>query len=374
MAIHLELRLISSFFTSLALHILILGLYFFLKSMEEKNLTIITDVELIEPASAEPEDALPPAQRAPQSAWEFLKLALPKIKESAPMDVQIEQKKEERRLESMEKLVDTNQNRFRPEAIKLDDQSRAPVQKLSDVMTQATDTKPVKIADLAMVKDIQLEDVGAKRAPAEVVAAIEFNQQSERPRTSLKDIQVTTTKTTEVKTAAPRQALPADMTYARPKATSGAAIATSGLPLGYGKGQVNIDSGPRRGPAAAGGNIQAMTQQPKETKAEVIEQTKKKAVEITGPLSGRKVLKAYLPQLPDWALQEGFKEALVVIRFSVAPDGRVVEGARVEKTSGYGRLDRLAIETLYQWEFAPLGAEQAQSTQWGFITFRFLIE
>jgi len=62
----------------------------------------------------------------------------------------------------------------------------------------------------------------------------------------------------------------------------------------------------------------------------------------------------------------------VAIRFYVSKEG-VVSGddMRVESTSGSGRLDRLAMESLKNWKFVPIAAEQRQ---WGVITFRFVLE
>ena len=52
-------------------------------------------------------------------------------------------------------------------------------------------------------------------------------------------------------------------------------------------------------------------------------------------------------------------------------DGAVMPDMRVEHTSGYGRLDRLAMDSLRNWKFEPIAA---QERQWGIITFRFLLE
>jgi len=47
------------------------------------------------------------------------------------------------------------------------------------------------------------------------------------------------------------------------------------------------------------------------------------------------------------------------------------EDMRVERTSGYGRLDRLCMDSLRNWTFAPAPGSGAQ---WGVITFRFILE
>src|SRR5581483_9842163 len=92
--------------------------------------------------------------------------------------------------------------------------------------------------------------------------------------------------------------------------------------------------------------------------------------QISGPLGSRKVLKAFVPQYPAWARAKNI-EADVAIRISVAPDGSVRDGAVVDRTSGYTELDKLAIEALKNWKFAPFAGGQ---DQWGVITFRFLLD
>ncbi len=95
-------------------------------------------------------------------------------------------------------------------------------------------------------------------------------------------------------------------------------------------------------------------------------------LEITGPLSRRKVVKYYAPQFPDWARDRGILEAAVSIKFFVDNSGRVLDNAAVEKTSGYGALDRLALDAIKRWSFEPVGGPA--SKQWGVITFRFLAD
>jgi TonB family protein len=97
----------------------------------------------------------------------------------------------------------------------------------------------------------------------------------------------------------------------------------------------------------------------------------KKGVEIEGPLKDRKVVNAVIPQFPDWAQKQGLMEAEVAIRFNVDADGAVMPGMLVARTSGYGRLDRLCMESLRNWTFAPAPGSGAQ---WGVITFRFVLE
>ena len=105
--------------------------------------------------------------------------------------------------------------------------------------------------------------------------------------------------------------------------------------------------------------------------AAAAEEGPRKGVEIEGPLKDRKVVNASLPQFPDWARAQRLMEAEVAIRFNVDADGNVMPGMRVERGSGYGRLDRLCMEHLRNWTFAPAPGSGAQ---WGVITFRFVLE
>ncbi|MDP3541344.1 MAG: TonB family protein [Elusimicrobiota bacterium] len=97
----------------------------------------------------------------------------------------------------------------------------------------------------------------------------------------------------------------------------------------------------------------------------------KKGVEIEGPLKDRKVVSADIPKFPEWARTQGMMEAEVAIRFNVDAEGSVMPGMRVERTSGYGRLDRLCMDSLRNWTFVPAPGSGAQ---WGVITFRFILE
>ena len=106
--------------------------------------------------------------------------------------------------------------------------------------------------------------------------------------------------------------------------------------------------------------------QPKRTEAMT---AKKKGVEIEGPLSNRKVISYQVPPFPKFLSDQGVEQAEVKIRFFVSAAGAVQSNMRVELTSGYGQLDRLAMEYLKSWRFEPIGADAGN--QWGIITFRF---
>ena len=97
----------------------------------------------------------------------------------------------------------------------------------------------------------------------------------------------------------------------------------------------------------------------------------KKGVQIEGPLADRKIAAYAVPTFPDWARSQGILGADVGIRFTVDEDGNVLSDMQVVTSSGYGRLDKLAMESLKSWRFAP---KPGAGVQWGVITFKFVLE
>jgi TonB family protein len=91
---------------------------------------------------------------------------------------------------------------------------------------------------------------------------------------------------------------------------------------------------------------------------------------ISGEVKSREILHREAPVVPRWLEEKGV-EAEVVISFVVNPDGEVGDRLYVEKTSGYAELDRLAIEALKKYEFAPLPLNVKQAEQKGSIVIRF---
>jgi len=98
-------------------------------------------------------------------------------------------------------------------------------------------------------------------------------------------------------------------------------------------------------------------------------QQPKKSFEIAGPLNNRPIIHKAIPQYPAWAEEQGIIGS-VRIWFAVTPDGSVRTNMRVTKTTGYPDLDKLALEALKQWKFAPFTTTD-ESSQWGIITFTF---
>jgi TonB family protein len=98
-------------------------------------------------------------------------------------------------------------------------------------------------------------------------------------------------------------------------------------------------------------------------------QQPKKSFEIAGPLNNRSITHKVIPQYPAWAEEQGIIGS-VRIWFTVTSDGTVRSNMRVTKTTGYPDLDKLALEALRQWTFAPFETAD-ESNQWGIITFTF---
>lgn len=93
--------------------------------------------------------------------------------------------------------------------------------------------------------------------------------------------------------------------------------------------------------------------------------------EITGRLSGRKIIYLQMPPYPDWAREKAII-ARVVLHFVVTHDGVVKSNVTtVKETSGYKKLDDAAVKALADWHFEPLPASQYGQEQDGFIIFKF---
>jgi protein TonB len=96
---------------------------------------------------------------------------------------------------------------------------------------------------------------------------------------------------------------------------------------------------------------------------------KKNGFDIAGPLNNRPILNKVIPQYPAWAEEQGIIGS-VRIYFTVDATGAVRSNMQVRKTTGYPELDKLAMEALKQWRFAPFDASD-EDNQWGIITFTF---
>jgi TonB family protein len=90
-------------------------------------------------------------------------------------------------------------------------------------------------------------------------------------------------------------------------------------------------------------------------------------LKIRGPLATRKILER--PSPPQVKLKT---EGEIELTFWVLPDGMV---DRVVPTmKGDTELERIAIQYLKQWRFAPLPKEKPQVEQWGIVPIKFKLQ
>jgi TonB family protein len=88
---------------------------------------------------------------------------------------------------------------------------------------------------------------------------------------------------------------------------------------------------------------------------------------IKGPLSTRKILER--PNLPVVKVKV---EAEVELALYVLPNGMV--DRVIPTVKGDAELERVAIQYLRQWRFAPLPKDQPQVEQWGTIPIKFKLQ
>ncbi len=100
--------------------------------------------------------------------------------------------------------------------------------------------------------------------------------------------------------------------------------------------------------------------------------TQKSSAEIFGPAAKRGLVSTVLPAYPEWAQKQGI-ETEVKLKFWVTPIGKVKEVETIG-SSGYYRLNQLAVSTMKNWIFEKLDPRLPQIDQWGEITFFFMLE
>ena len=88
---------------------------------------------------------------------------------------------------------------------------------------------------------------------------------------------------------------------------------------------------------------------------------------IKGPLASRKILEK--PGLPQVKIKV---EAEIELTFYVLSDGMV--DRVVPTVRGDAELERIAIQYLKQWRFAPLPKDQPQVEEWGVIPIKFRLQ
>jgi len=88
---------------------------------------------------------------------------------------------------------------------------------------------------------------------------------------------------------------------------------------------------------------------------------------IKGPLAARKILER--PSLPQIKVRV---ETEIELTFWVLPNG-IVDRA-IPSVKGDAELERLAIQYLKQWRFAPLPKDQPPVEEWGKIPIKFRLQ
>ncbi len=88
---------------------------------------------------------------------------------------------------------------------------------------------------------------------------------------------------------------------------------------------------------------------------------------IKGPLAARKILER--PSLPQIKVR---METEIELTFWVLPSG-IVDRA-IPSVKGDAELERLGIQYLKQWRFAPLPKDQPQVEEWGMIPIKFKLQ
>jgi TonB family protein len=351
-----DARLPATLTASMVLHAAALaGWLYFSGLPKPQQGRILTNVELMVASRPAPV-ASSPSSVAPPNTWNFLKLALP----SVPKPLEIETAKTEPKpMLEPEKRLREETRRAPPKLDSLVDRDpgrRTPRPSLEDPTLGATKAAPrPRLAEAP-----RLEEVGDRRASKDALAMsalVEAGHARAAPQ-SLSALAPEPSR--------PARALPAAQTLTEAPVAGAARAKPSGLADLL---PAEAAYGSRPGPRLAGTPMDVPA--PEKRRAEALTE-KKKAATIEGPLHGRKVLHAEVPRFPAWAQAQGVLEATVRIRFNVDAGGRVLEEVQLVQTSGYGELDRLAMDSLKAWLFEP--KPEGFGEQWGIITFRFVME
>lgn len=336
-----------------------LYLNFVLLRPETGNI-VISNVDLL---LQEKTAAAPKLKPARNKTFEFLKMALPTIPkiEAAPVSRMpvIDIKMPEARkapLAVAQALPERSGRLQAQDKLEMDTSKRAVNALGADLGIKA------ERAAVALAPKIELEEVGMKKAPP-LPGGLKFdeNARADKPQTMA-------ALNIAVARAKQASALPQGLDE-----NKGALNPAGGL------ARVNVAM-PAKITEAANAGLAPVRKQPSLTLAALAKPVEAgtknaepvKKVEIEGPLAKRKVAAYYVPPFPDWARSRGILEASASVKFYVDNNGAVLDNAAVERSSGYGELDRLALEAIKKWRFEPLSG--APSRQWGIITFRFVLE
>jgi TonB family protein len=361
---------------SFTAHAVALGLFLGLKAMQpEKQLIELHEVEFID---LKPQAAIerPAVHAPPQRLRDFLKMALPSLKASAPQEAPRELPRglQERAFTQTPLLVGKSDPLDRAAALRIDGAkpSRVSGASLGEISQRSNAPQAASMADVSTEKTIDLGAVG-RRAVAPAGPAIRI-EGSGLARSGLRDL-----PTGPALSAGPRGGSPTGVVEAGIDLREGGPARRGSMPSGGGTtfgyssgGGLSLAERPAGRPAKAAMPPAAEAAPAKA--AEIAQASSKKAVEISGPLAGRKVLSMVMPRYPEWAREKNV-EADVLIRFFVDAEGKVLDRMFIERSSGYKELDDLCLEAVKKILFkkilfVPLTGG-AKEDQWGVITFRF---
>lgn len=349
-------RLPATVTISFALHAGLLFAWLHLGASAKKEAArVIGDVDLM----IQVKRAIPVAQTKPQlSTFDFLKMALPTPK-ALPQQMTVKLPQARKVMDVQPRLEERARQQVGPRLESLDLSRRMPE---AAALSAKIETRRAAAQALAQLP--RLEEVGRSRVPnlPQALALEEKRQEA----VQLQRMDALSAQVSPGRRMSAAQAM-AVLREAEPK-TGLAGKLSSALTQAPA-----LEMGPalRAAPESIAKKLEGSAILPAPRREAGVMDERKKGVEIEGPLASRHVVSAVVPEFPDWARRQGVLEASVSIRFWVAPDGSVLPNMSVEHTSGYGRLDRLAMDSLKQWRFAPISARERQ---WGVITFRFVLE
>lgn len=365
-----------SFTISILAHsLLFMSYYSYLLKAKEVATTFLENIELIE---IEPDILViqeMPGQVPPRNVIEFFKMSLPTFKKPKFQEITKPEIEREKTLKEVSEKIDFDRTiEVRPgPQISLTQDKYVKREKLSEIIPDAEVYSEEKLDMLSPHEpDIEIEEVG-KVAVGKISYSQPIDLEKKTSHSPLKDIKEVEIKQVKY-TYKPPTLKEATVSVKKRRSTD------TKPTLGYGKG-TSLEYDKRV--LLAKQRIKTSEDLKKIAKpvAEKVEKTEvglireakpeKKSVEIMGPVVGRKILTSYLPVYPDWARAEHI-EADVVIKFYVSPEGKIREKLYLERTSGYSKLDRLAMEAIKRWVFEPL--ETSGGDQWGIITFRYLLK
>ncbi|HNW44023.1 MAG TPA: TonB family protein [Elusimicrobiales bacterium] len=358
---------------SIAFHALFLSLYiYFVLVRPETRNVVLNNVDLIlqeKEAKANPEK---------NKTLNFLKLALPqlpkpviaelpklevpevpKLKPLAPLDIKAPEQTR-KALDLPQKLMERGGKLQAAEKLEMD----AGRKLAAGPKDAGLELRPERGAQ-ALAPRIELEEVGMKKAPA-MPKGLKFEDSGPvvRPQT-MQELNVAV-DTARRGVAGPQGLAEREGTIAAARPAAIIAAAPQRLTEARDAG-VQLAARPQPVMTAETISLRRNNETLRQARVEAAPR-----LEITGPLSKRKVVTYYAPAFPDWARDRGVLEAAVSVKFFVDNSGRVLDNPAVEKTSGYGALDRLALDAIKRWAFEAIGG--GPSTQWGIITFRFVAE